>query len=169
MRNRQKRQIQVTASRQDQTASKQFKKYLTVGANKTELLQFLLNDWQDQQHIANTKKKRILAMLRNETYVINVIDREIVKQCITALCSNQEEADRIMLLASKIVSSRGCNSESIQTVASDAAISAFYYAPMLSSHYIKIGAGKNESILNVTDAPFQKNFLKPLPGLHAFS
>ena len=74
-----------------------------------------------------------------------------------------------MLLAAKIISSRGCNSESIQTVASDAAISAFYYAPMLSSHYIKIGAGKNESILNVTDAPFQKNFLKPPPGLHVFS
>ena len=65
MRNRQKRQIQVTASRQDQTASKQFKKYLTVGANKTELLQFLLNDWQDQQHIATTEEKRILATLRN--------------------------------------------------------------------------------------------------------
>ena len=134
--------MRVTASRQDQTASKQFKKYLSVEANKTELLQFLLNDWQDQQHIATTEEKRILATLLKETYVINVIDREIVKQCITALCSNQEEADRIMFLAMKIVSSHGCNSESIQSVASDAAISAFYYAPMLSSHYIKVGEMK---------------------------
>ena len=44
-------QIRVTARRQDQTAPKQFKKYLSVGANKTELLQFLLNDWQDLRHI----------------------------------------------------------------------------------------------------------------------
>lgn len=78
MRNRQNRQMRVTASRQDQTASKQFKKYLSVEANKIELLQFLLNDWQDQQHIATTEEKRILARLLNETYVINVIDREIV-------------------------------------------------------------------------------------------
>ena len=33
--------------------------------------------------------------------------------------------------------------------------------------YIKIGAGKN--VLNVTDTPFQKNFLRALPGLHAFT
>ena len=34
------RQTWITASRQDQTAIKQFKKYISVGTNKTELLQF---------------------------------------------------------------------------------------------------------------------------------
>ena len=33
-------QTRITASRQDQTAIKQFKKYLSIGTNKTELLQF---------------------------------------------------------------------------------------------------------------------------------
>ena len=37
-------QIRINASKQDQTAPQHFKKYLSTGANKTELLQFLLND-----------------------------------------------------------------------------------------------------------------------------
>ena len=32
-------QMQITASRQDQTAPKQFKKYISARANETELLQ----------------------------------------------------------------------------------------------------------------------------------
>ena len=75
-----------------------------------------------------------------------------------------------MFLATKFVSSRGCNSGSIQTFDSDVAIVVLYYAPMLSKPlYTKIGAGKNERILNVTETPFQKNFLRALPGLHTFS
>ena len=37
-------QIRTTASRQDQTTPKIFKKYLSVGANKPKLLQFVLNE-----------------------------------------------------------------------------------------------------------------------------
>ena len=91
--------IQVSASRQDQAAPKQFKKYLSEGANETELLQFLLNGCQNQRHIATIGEKRIFVTLRNEVYVIEVIEREIVKRCVTELCSNQEEADTKMFLA----------------------------------------------------------------------
>ena len=38
-------EIRITVSIQDQIGPKQFKKYLSAGANKTELLQLLLNDW----------------------------------------------------------------------------------------------------------------------------
>ena len=34
---------------------------------------------------------------------------------------------------------------------------------------LKIGAGKNERILNLTEAASKKYFLGALPGLHAFS
>ena len=43
-------QIQITASRCDQPAPKQFKNYLAVGANKTELLEFLVKDWTHPRH-----------------------------------------------------------------------------------------------------------------------
>ena len=63
------RQIRITASIKDQTAPKKFKKYLSVGANKTNLLQFLLNDWQDQGHIA-TIRERLFVTLWNKGNVI---------------------------------------------------------------------------------------------------
>ena len=42
--------------------------------------------------------------------VIEVIEREIVKQRLTELCSNQDVSDTKMFLAAKFVSSGGCNS-----------------------------------------------------------
>ena len=74
-----------------------------------------------------------------------------------------------MYPAAKFICSPGCNSVSIQTVTNDAAILALYYAPMLSKPvYIKIGAGKNERILNLTEVASAKIFLRTLPDLHAF-
>ena len=67
----------VTASRQNQTAPKQFQKDLSVEANNTELLQFLLNYWQDQQHIATIGEKRIFVILRNEAYVIELLKKKL--------------------------------------------------------------------------------------------
>ena len=67
----------VTASRKNQTAPKQFQKYLSVEANNTELLQFLLNYWQDQQHIATIGEKRIFVILRNEAYVIELLKKKL--------------------------------------------------------------------------------------------
>lgn len=37
-------QLQITASRQDLAAPMQFEKYFSIGANKTDLPQNLLND-----------------------------------------------------------------------------------------------------------------------------
>ena len=108
--------------------------------------------------------------LRNEAYVIEVFEGEIVKQNVTNICSNQEQADTKMLIAEKFVSSRGCNSVSIQTVNSNVTIFALHYAPMLSKPlYINIGVRKHERILNFFETPFEKNFLRALPGLHVFS
>ena len=67
----------ITASRKNQTAPKQFQKYLSVEANNTELLQFLLNYWQDQQHIATIGEKRIFVILRNEAYVIELLKKKL--------------------------------------------------------------------------------------------
>ena len=91
--------------------------------------------------------------------VIEVIEREMVKQRETELCSNQQEADTKIFLGAKFVSTRGCNNVSIHTVNSDVAILALYYAPMLSNpSYTKIGAGKNENTLNLTEVASENFF-----------
>lgn len=71
-----------------------------------------------------------------------------------------------MVLAAKFVSSCGYNTVSIQALDSDVAILSLHYALMLSKPlYTKIGAGKNEIILNNTEVPLERNFLRALFGL----
>ena len=52
-------------------------------------------------------------MLRNEDYLIQVVEKEIAKQRVTELCSNQGEAYSKISLAAKFVDSCGCNNVSI--------------------------------------------------------
>ena len=163
-------QIRITASRCDQPAPKQFKKYLAVGANKTELLEFLVKDWAHPRHAPVLREKTIYFTLKDEAYEISITDNEIQSVHVPQLCSKQEEADTKMFLAANFACSRGCQSITIHTVDSDVAILACYYARILSKPlYIKIGTGRNERILNVTEAPFEERLSISLPGLHAFS
>ena len=164
-------QIRITAKRPDQDAPKQFKKYLSVGTNKTELLEFLLKDWSHHhRNIPSIGSKTIFFTLKDEAYEISVINNEIQCLRVPQLSSNQEEADTKMFLAARHACDRGCNSVTIHTVDSDVAILACYFAPMMTAPlYIKIGTGKNERILNVTLADFGENMSGVLPGLHAFS
>ena len=69
--------------------------------------------------IITIEEKGIFVTLWYEGYVIEVIEREIVQQCVTKLCSNQREADTKTFLAATYNRSRGCHSVSIQTVDSD--------------------------------------------------
>ena len=71
-------QIRTTASRQDQTTPKIFKKYLSVGANKPKLLQFVLNEIKGI--LPPFEKKRLFFTLWNEGYVIEIIERELINQ-----------------------------------------------------------------------------------------
>lgn len=63
-------------------------------------------------------------MLWNKGYVIEVIEWEIVKQRVTELCSNQQQAETEIFLAAKFVGSPGCNKFSIKKFHSDLAIIA---------------------------------------------
>ena len=74
-----------------------------------------------------------------------------------------------MFLTGKFIESRGCNSVLIQTVNNNLAILALYNAPVLSKPlYLKIWAGKNEGILNLTEVASEKIYLRALPDLHTF-
>ena len=125
-------QIRITASRCDQPAPKQFKKYLAVGANKTELLEFLVKDWTHPRHAPVLREKTIYFTLKDEAYEISITDNEIQSVHVPQLCLKQEEADTKMFLAANFACSRGCQSITIHTVDSDVAILACYYARILS-------------------------------------
>ena len=75
-----------------------------------------------------------------------------------------------MFLAANYACNRGVESVTIHTVDSDVAILACYYAPIIESRIIiKIGTGKYERMLNVTESSLDETLICSLPGLHAFS
>ena len=67
--------IRVTASRRDQKLPKQFKKYLSVGVNKQELIDFLLLDWSTYpKHHQLIRNKTIYFTKRKDAFKLNVIE-----------------------------------------------------------------------------------------------
>ena len=102
--------IRVTASRRDQKIPKQIKKYLSVGANKKELIEFLLNDWStDNRHIKSLSNRCIYFSTNDAGYKLYIHQDEVVCQTMDQLCSNQEEADTKVFLTAKIADV-GCTS-----------------------------------------------------------
>ena len=87
--------IRVTASRKDQKLPKQFKKYLSVGVNKPELINFLLDDWSKHpKHHQLIRNKTIYFTTRKDSFKLNVTGEDTQCQTVTELSSNQEKVTR---------------------------------------------------------------------------
>ena len=102
--------IKITASRRDQKLPKQFKKYLAVGENKQELIEFLLADWSAQaQHHHQISEKNIFFTTKKDAFKIKVLGEETQCQPVDRLSSNQEEAKTKVFLDSKVAQEAGCS------------------------------------------------------------
>ena len=124
-RNRQatSRSIRVTASRRDQKLPKQFKKYLSVGVNKQELIDFLLDDWSTPpKHHQVIRNKTIYFITRKDAFKLNVIGEDTQCQPVIGLSSNQEKAGTKVFLALKLAQEIGYTDAVIYTVDSNVAI-----------------------------------------------
>ena len=163
--------IRITASRRDQKLPKQFKKYLAVGENKQELIEFLLADWSTQaQHHHQISEKTIFFTTKKDAFKIKVLEEETQCQPVDQLSSNQEEADTKMFLALKVAQEAGCSDAVIYTVDSDVAILALYYARRLSIHlFLQLGTGSDVRILDTQATDWLSDLLEALPSLHAIS
>ena len=116
----------LSSPRPDQEASKQFKKFLSIGANKIELLEFLLRDWTHQRHKTVIRTKTIYFTLKEESFKISVQNGRIECLRTLQLSYKQEEADTKMFLAVNYACNRGVESITIHTVDSDADILTFW-------------------------------------------
>ena len=64
--------IRIKAMRPKQKRPKQQKKYLSLGSNKEELLEFLLQDWSsNERHIRQIGEKEVLIMVKAGAYKVS--------------------------------------------------------------------------------------------------
>ena len=115
--------------RPEQKLPKQQKKYLSLGSNKEELLEFLLQDWDtNERHIRQVGEKEVFITVKAGAYKIYNCNNSLMCQPVHQLLQNQEEADTKVFLAAKFAQEIGCRDAVIFTVDSDVAILACYFA-----------------------------------------
>ena len=159
--------IRVIASRRDHKLSKQFKKYISVGVNKQELIDFLLDEWSTHpKYHQLIRNKTIYFSTRKDALKLNVIGEDTQCQPVTELSSNQEEVDTKVFLAVKLAQEIGYTDAVIYTVDSDVAILLMYYSRRLAVNlFMQLGTGSNVRIVDVGNTDWQLELVEALPSL----
>ena len=167
--------IRIQLSRREQKRPKQFKKFLSDGVNKVDLVKFFLNDWSDPERFkAVIAEKVIFVTVESECHRIEVVDNMVISRREVSLCSNQEEADTKMFLCCQHASQfhDGETNVCISTVDSDVVVLAAYYKERISCNmYVEIGSKTKKRILAMSKIHevLGEKMCSALPSLHALT
>ena len=105
----------------DQPCPKQWKKYLSLGSNKEDLIEFLFNQWKQDSYSPYYKGK--LYLTHGEfCYSLEVNNEHVICTEVSKLCCSHKEADTWLLLHASQESYR--NIIIIQTPDTDVAVIA---------------------------------------------
>ena len=167
--------IRIQITRRDQKIPKQFKKVLSNGCNKVNLVRFFLEDWSDPERFKAVIAHRVLLItLESCAYRLEVNDDVVKAVPEESLFSNQEEADtKMFLCVQHAIQELSCRNICISTVDSDVGVLATYYKDVLSSKlFLQIGSKeKKRRILDISKIheSIGKEMSDALPALHALS
>ncbi|CAB4001853.1 Hypothetical predicted protein [Paramuricea clavata] len=166
--------IRIQLTRRDQKPPKQFKKYLSDGCNKVDLVKFFLADWSDPDRFKTMIANRIiLVTVASVAYRLQVTSDKVTSTPEEALHSKQEEADTKMFLSCQhAVQQFSCENICISTVDSDVGVLAIYYKDRLHCDlFVEIGSKSKKRILSVSKIfdNIGKEMSDALPALHAIS
>ena len=166
--------IRIQITRRDQKPPKQFKKYLSDGSNKVDLVKFLLNDWSDPRRFNATIADRVIFFtLESKAYRLQVANNKVSSSTEENLFSDQEEADTKMFLSCQhAIQQFSCEDICISTVDSDVGILAIYYRDRINCNlFVETGSKDHKRILNISKISdtIGKEMSNALPALHAVS
>ena len=110
--------------------------------------------------------KEIYAAFDNKGFHIFESNGTIQMDELRDKSPEQEEADTKMFLCGKYCVSLGASSVCIHTVDTDVLVLSFYYSAHVNNHYLILGKSE-EPLLNVSNADYDVDMRRALPGLHA--
>ncbi|CAB4012350.1 Hypothetical predicted protein [Paramuricea clavata] len=166
--------IRVQINRRDQKPPKQFKKYLSDGSNKVDLVKFLLLDWSDPERFREVIMGRVIFLIVEcKAYRLQVMENRVTSTPEEDLSSDQEEADTKMFLCClHAIRYFSCENICIFTVDSDLAILAIYYKNYIPCNlFVEIGSKAKKRIIRIAriSETIGKELSDALPALHAVS
>ncbi|XP_065198086.1 uncharacterized protein LOC135829615 [Sycon ciliatum] len=156
-----------------QRLPRQFSKFLAVGENKSELLEFFFTQWQTPELMSTVPAQKELVVTSGSSCVmIKNNDASPASQPLPDLVCTHEEADTRLLLHAKHAACAGCSHVTIKTPDTDVAVLATAFCRSIASRLsLLIGAGSRLRRINVNAASNKlgQEVSSALPGFHAFT
>jgi len=136
--------VQITSPQQ--LCPCQWKKFMSEGTNKTNLMEFFVHDWSTNQNYINELGDRMLFITHGELCTnISVQEGLISATLVPELYSNHEEADTRMLLHAQHASLAGYDKVFIKSSDTDVEVVACYHQPNITAEIIIISGTKSRS------------------------
>ena len=166
----------IRAERRDQATPKEWKRYLSNGTNKTNLVQFLAKDWKTSEHFVSllgTEKQVIITV---GTTCIQLAAPSLTATCLRAteipeLFCTHEEADTRLLLHSAHATSHGFQSALICSPDTDVGVIPIGLCTSINGQLVfKTGSAKKPELVDISalSAKLGPAASEALIGLHAF-
>ena len=162
--------IKITGS--GQKCPKQWRKYLSSGENKSELVQFILKEWSGQKYKSLICNRHLFFAVELKCFRLFVVDDKVLCEEIPTLSSNHEEADTKLLLHAKHAADSGENTIIIKSQDTDVAILACHFSSQIPARLLLMKKVKTRVVYLDISAISEKAgtlLCNALPGLHAFT
>lgn len=165
-------QISVKITSPEQLCPRQWKKTMSSGESKTNLMHFLAEEWASDRHAEKIGDRSLYVTHGCDCTLISVIEGRVVSTFVPELQSNQEEADTRMLLHASHASSNGYPQVCIRSSDTDVEVLALYHQEAITGN-ITIASGTRSRIRLISIPQLRQlvgsTTCKVLPGLHAIT
>ena len=156
----------------DQKVFKPWKKFISSGRNKENLLAFLLKCWSEMNgcllggiHLYVTSGKKCTKLLS--------VDGRIIQEQVDQLSCDHEEADTRLMLHAAHAASSGIQTVLVKSPDTDVFILALYSKLVLpeTSLYLNTGVGDRSRVISLDTIvrEISPELCSALPGFHAFT
>jgi len=152
-----------------------FASFMLNAENKTQLIRFLLAEWQLPEYAQCLHGRTIFFVCEEMCYSLHSADGcSTVVSVVDQLCSSQEEADTRIILHCLFAaeSMSGDGSIVVRSPDTDVFVLLLAYASDIRNQvFFDTGTGTTRRLLAVTDIAAQlgENVVNALPGFHAFT
>lgn len=163
----------IQISSPQQLCPRQWKKFMSIGSNKTNLIKFLVQDWStNKSYIDELGDRHLFITHEDQCTKISVEEGTISAAPVPELYSNHEEADTRMLLHAQHASLAGYNKVFIKSSDTDVEVIACHHQPSISAEVIIISGTKSRSRTISIPKIYEKlgvEVCNTLPSLHALT
>ncbi|KAL8619062.1 hypothetical protein ACOMHN_020760 [Nucella lapillus] len=151
-----------------------WKKFLSNGENKNQLIEFLLSEWMKDCYAEKLLNKQLYVTSGTKCFRLTSMDGKCTQgHPVPELESTQEEADtRIILHCFHQDSSTEPEGIIIRSIDTDVFVLLLHFSSQFNKKvYMDTGTGNHRRMICMSDlaASYDKDFCEALLGIHAFS